>query len=259
MAPPRVLHRSSRRRSPFYLVPSVDGTSHASQNLDGGAVLLCSGRYARPCDDGVRGSPADLLQDFDVVLVRFGDGHQHDRVTDLLRQRGEPRGRVRLFHRDETSVLLPSRAHPESPLPHARECPPQGHHVRAGEDRAQLGGGTSHDRPKGRERSRQRQVLGNLQELNVTTPSARFCRSRSWASASCRRIGPSTVKGTVAKATLASPRIRATRPTRPIPQPPSSPPRPPSITTISRSRSAAEISFSSSVSMFGTAFSSIEA
>ena len=72
-------------------------------------------------------------------------------------------------------------------------------------------------------------------------------------------MGPSIPNGIVAKARVVSPRIRATRPTRLIPHPPSSPPRPPRTRTTSRSRRAAEISFSSSVSICWTAFSSIEA
>src|SRR2546428_506030 len=150
--------------SPFYLFSSVGAGSQAGQHLHDGPIVFRARRRTRPRDDGVRRSSADLLKDLDLVFVRFRNGHQGNRVADLLRERGEPRGRVRLFHRDKTSVLRPTRPQANSPFRGSPRGPPQRHAVRSREGRPQFRRRSSHDRTQRRERFRQRQVPRDLEE-----------------------------------------------------------------------------------------------
>src|SRR5437870_402225 len=161
--------------SPFYLFSSVGAGSQAGQHLHDGPIVFRAGGRTRPRDDGVRRSSADLLKDLDLVFVRFRNGHQDNRVADLLRERGEPRGRVRLFHRDKTSVLLPTRAHAKSPFPGSLQGPPQRHDVRTCEGRSQFRRRSSHDRTQRRERFRQWQVPCDLEESIVAEGDDTVC------------------------------------------------------------------------------------
>jgi len=121
------------------------------------------------------GDLRDLLKDLHFVLVRFRNGHQDNRVADLLGERGEPGGRVRLFHRDKTSVLLSTGAHAKSPFPGSLQGPPQRHHVRTREGRSQFRRRSSHDRTQGREGLRQRQVPRDLEESIVAEGDDTVC------------------------------------------------------------------------------------
>src|SRR2546428_581060 len=150
--------------SPFYLFSSVGAGSQAGQHLHDGPIVFRAGGRTRPRDDGVRRSSADLLKDLDLVFVRFRNGHQDNRVADLLGERGDPGGGAPLSPRAKPSVLPPPRPHANPPSRGSLQGPPQRHDVRSREGRSQFRRRSSHDRTQRRERFRQRQVPRDLEE-----------------------------------------------------------------------------------------------
>src|SRR5207247_10371749 len=103
--------------------------------LDDRAVVPFRMRQARPGEVRSRGPSPDLMQDLRFVVAGLKGGDQDDRMPDLLRERGEPGGRVGFLDRDEAAMILAAHTQAAPPVADAAEHPPQRYHVRPREGR----------------------------------------------------------------------------------------------------------------------------
>src|SRR3990172_9397606 len=244
---PAVISRGVSRRNAKGIAPTM---SEAPEDLDDDPVSARGLRDEGPRHLGCRGAQVDLVEDLLLDARTRGRGDEDDRLAHVFMASREPGRAERLVDGKEAAMLLRTRAHPQPPVAGPGEEPLHGHHVVPCYGRREGDGGAGHDPAEDRERLRERQVRREAEE--------RVVRERDDTVALLPEEGELRVRGLPADHALRG-EGQGREGKGEVPQDPRSPPRPPSTMTRSRSRSAADRSFSSWVSIFWTARSSMEA